>query len=125
MSPPALSMWKKFKVTLLIAIFLTGGLAFFINKRYPLLWYGVHTRWDVGGTGAYPFLKVWTTVKGQRVEISLGMIENATVSYRDVDGDGIPDIIFGTAYRQTIVAFKPNATHPEDTFVIIKDESGL
>lgn len=99
--------------------FLTGC------NNNPLEKHGVRFEWKYGGaTSSYPSVHVWVNYQGQKIKSPLVFsgIRNPELEFRDIDGDGVKDIIFGNKKHEQIVAFKPASTSSPPRFVVIKDD---
>lgn len=83
---------------------------------------GVHIEWQYGATSSMPSLKVWWQSGNQRVNAPnvFGGIDNPRLSFRDFDGDGIKDIVFGNRKHRQVVAFHPSNGDRLPTFAIIE-----
>ena len=101
------------------------ALFIWIRDRNPLKSYGVQMEWRFGGaTSSVPSLFVWWEKDAQRIDAPniFGGVADPSLSFADVDGDGIPDIIFtGARNGRRVVAFHPSINGREPTFVILEN----
>ncbi len=98
-------------ITIGIAVAAGGWLGeFWWVHRNPYESNGLHTEWTFGGaTSSVPGLNVWADYRGQRIEcpVLFGGMEFPDLQYRDFDGDGRRDIIFGNNKYKQVVSFTP------------------
>ncbi len=92
----------------------------------PLCLYGVNIEkyYERGAaTSSYPYLEVWCVYDGCKVECPdvFGGISNPSITFADVDGDGVPDIIFGNEKNRVVVAFKPGSGLTFPRFIVIEN----
>ena len=95
-------------------------------KNSPLEKYGVQFDWKYeGATSSYPSVHVWIDYGGQKIRSPLVFsgIRNPELKFKDVDGDGVEDIIFGNKKHKQIVLFKPALNDSPPRFILIKDDS--
>ena len=92
------------------------------EKSKPPQEFGVNVLWKYGGaTSSYPWIEVWADTKnGRLVEspIIFGGIENPKLSYKDVNGDGISEIVFGDSGTKQILSYEPLS----EKFIVIRND---
>ena len=101
------------------------ALFIWIRDRNPLKKYGVQMEWSFGGaTSSVPSLFVWWEDGARRIDAPniFGGVADPSLAFADIDGDGIPDIVFtDTRDRRRVVAFHPGTAGREPTFVILEN----
>lgn len=83
--------------------------------------YGVKVLWKYGGaTSSYPWIEVWVDTKDGRLEspIVFGGIEDPELSYKDLNGDGVKEIIFGDSETKQILSYDPLT----EKFLVIRND---
>jgi len=94
------------------------------NQDNPLKKYGVDVRWEYGGaTSSYPRIIVWVDYRGKKIDCPniFGGIKDPVLKFKDMDGDGIEEIIFGNKTSSQIVSFKPPTKISPPRFIVIKN----
>ena len=103
------------------------ALFIWIRDRNPLKKYGVQMEWSFSpgaATSSVPSLFVWWEDGARRVDAPniFGGVVDPSLAFADIDGDGIPDIVFSDARdRRRVVAFHPGIAGREPTFVILEN----
>lgn len=112
-----------------IPVLLLGGcwgVIFLKRPETPLAEYGVRVEWKVGGaTNSYPWIEVWFEDERQRIDCPaiFGGIADPELSYKDIDGDGIPEIHFSDDRFEQIVGFKPGVVGAPPRWIIHKNNA--
>lgn len=92
------------------------------NNENPLAKFGVNIQWKYSGaTSAYPNILVWTEYRGVRIDCPpiFGGIKDPSLRFKDVNGDGIEEIIFGNDSHSQVVSFKPATKNLPPRFVVL------
>ena len=116
---------KAILTVLIIGIALTVFIL--IRDFNPLKKYGVHLEWRYSpdaATSSVPSLFVWWQDGAKRIDAPniMGGVVDPSLTFVDVDGDGIPDIVFSDEQgRRRVVAFHPATAGREPTFVILEN----
>ena len=86
------------------------------RDRNPLKKIGVGYLWTFpGASSTYPALDLWIDRAGKRTKcpVTLGGIADAELDFEDMDGDRVPDIVFGTGEERAIISVDPkNESEP-------------
>ena len=118
-------MKRRILIVFAIAVVLTLILVALLRRSNPLKKYGVHMEWSFGGaTSSVPSLFVWWEDGKKRIDgpYIFGGVVDPSLTFTDVDGDGIPDMVFSDSRgRRRVVAFHPGIAGKGPTFVILEN----
>lgn len=87
--------------------------------------YGIEEKWSYGATSTMPTLSLtvhWNGIAYDAPYILGGIVE-ADLKLKDVDGDGVPDFIFGNGSEEIITLFLPGSDDYPPQFKLIRDDS--
>jgi hypothetical protein len=122
--------WKSWRLWLCCAF----GVAtiWLVNRDFSLCGrlllsrYGLNVDWSYGATTTVPSATVTFQWKGQAMECPfyLGGIEDPDLRFYDVNGDGTPDIVFGTSEEKIVVIFDPPKGEKPPRFKLEQDDTG-
>lgn len=86
---------------------------------------GLRVEWVFGGaTSTVPGLDVWVDYNGTRItpDFLFGGINNPSLRYRDFNGDGRRDIVFGDNRIKQVVSFNPATSTSPPTFTTLRND---
>lgn len=121
--------WKDVSSAIGLPFLLLGAFwGWILIKRpgSPLSKYGVRVEWKVGGaTNSYPWIEVWYEDETRRIDCPaiFGGIADPELSYKDIDGDQIPEIHFSDDRFEQIVGFKPGLAGVRPRWIIHKNNA--
>ncbi|MEO6789056.1 MAG: hypothetical protein ABI318_23285 [Chthoniobacteraceae bacterium] len=118
---------KAFVRVAVVALALTAAVLVWLWRLNPLRKYGVHLEWSYSpdaATSSVPSLFVWWEDGARRINAPniFGGVVDPSLSFTDVDGDGIPDIVFSDSEGlRRVIAFHPATAGREPCFVILEN----